>query len=98
MQKLLIAIVAALALGASVSAMAQVEIAGNVTLASDYRFRGISQLEGEFSPAIQGGFDLNVDNGLYAGVWASNVNFTGGAIGVHLLRLSRGRRPGPGLF
>jgi uncharacterized protein (TIGR02001 family) len=84
MQKLLIAIVAALALGASVSAMAQVEIAGNVTLASDYRFRGISQLEGEFSPAIQGGFDLNVDNGLYAGVWASNVNFTGGAIETDL--------------
>jgi len=56
------------------------EVSGNVTLASDYRFRGISQLEGGISPAIQGGFDVAFDNGLYAGTWASNVNFTGSAI------------------
>lgn len=80
MQKLITAVIAAVALGASVSAMAQVEVSGNVTLATDYRFRGISQLEGEFSPAIQGGFDVAGGPGLYAGIWASNVNFTGGAI------------------
>ena len=56
------------------------EVSGNVTLASDYRFRGISQLKGDISPAIQGGFDVAFDNGLYAGTWASNVNFSGGAI------------------
>jgi uncharacterized protein (TIGR02001 family) len=56
------------------------EVSGNVTLASDYRFRGISQLEGDISPAIQGGFDVAFDNGIYLGTWASNVNFTGSAI------------------
>jgi len=56
------------------------EVSGNVTLASDYRFRGISQLKGGISPAIQGGFDVSFENGVYLGTWASNVNFTGGAL------------------
>jgi uncharacterized protein (TIGR02001 family) len=44
---------------------------GNVALATDYAFRGISQTEG--GPAIQGGFDYA--NGIfYAGTWASNVS------------------------
>ena len=55
-----------------VAAMA-FEVSGNVTLTSDYRFRGISQSDTD--PAIQGGFDVAFDNGLYAGVWASNVDF-----------------------
>ena len=51
------------------------EIAGNVALTTDYKFRGISQ---SFrNPAIQGGFDYSMDNGLYAGVWASSVAFGG---------------------
>jgi len=66
-------------LGSALTAAAA-EIAGNVTLASDYRFRGVSQLKGGFSPAIQGGFDLATDMGFYIGTWASNVNFTEGAI------------------
>jgi uncharacterized protein (TIGR02001 family) len=53
-------------------------VSGNVTLATDYRFRGISQLDR--SPAIQGGFDLEWENGFYLGTWASNVSFSGGAI------------------
>ncbi|MDP6377998.1 MAG: TorF family putative porin [Pseudomonadales bacterium] len=51
------------------------EFSGNVTLATDYRFRGISQ--GDRSPAIQGGFDLETESGLYVGTWASNVGFAG---------------------
>ena len=51
------------------------EISGNVTLATDYRFRGISQTTSD--PAIQGGFDYSHDSGLYAGVWGSNVEFAG---------------------
>lgn len=43
----------------------------NVTLASDYVFRGISQSQRQ--PAIQGGFDYSHISGLYAGTWASNV-------------------------
>ena len=44
---------------------------GNVTIASDYRFRGISQTENNF--ALQGGFDLSHDSGFYIGTWASNL-------------------------
>jgi uncharacterized protein (TIGR02001 family) len=44
----------------------------NVTLATDYMFRGISR-SGD-GPAIQGGIDWQYKPvGLYAGVWASNV-------------------------
>ena len=58
----------------SVSAYA-VEISGNVALASDYVYRGISQTTE--NPAIQGGFDVVGESGLYIGVWASNVDFDG---------------------
>ncbi len=60
------------------------DVSGNVTMATDYRFRGISQLTGQFSPAIQGGFDFATDMGFYVGTWASNVNFSGGAIETDL--------------
>ena len=66
-------------LGSAMAASAG-DIAGNVTLATDYRFRGISQDHGKFSPAIQGGFDWSSDLGFYIGTWASNVNFTEAAI------------------
>ncbi len=55
-----------------------VEVSGNVTYTTDYRFRGISQ--GDRSQAIQGGFDVAFDNGVYLGTWASNVTFAGAAI------------------
>lgn len=48
---------------------------GNVTLASDYVFRGISQTQ--HNPAIQGGFDYSHSSGFYAGTWASNVSWPG---------------------
>lgn len=67
-------IAAALLVGA---ASAQAEISANVTLATDYTFRGISQT-GERG-AIQGGFDWAGETGLYAGIWASNINFGGDA-------------------
>lgn len=56
------------------------EFSANVSYVTDYRFRGISQ--GDRSQAIQGGFDIELDNGLYAGTWASNVTFSGAAIEV----------------
>ena len=73
----------AVLLGTSLAASAG-DIAGNVTLTTDYRFRGISQNTGNFSPAIQGGFDWSIDPGFYLGTWASNVNFDaqgGGGLG-----------------
>ena len=65
------ALVAALALTGA--AQASAEISGNVSLVSDYSFRGISQT-GE-KGAIQGGFDYAAESGFYAGTWMSNVEF-----------------------
>jgi len=48
-------------------------VSANVALTTDYYFRGISQTGND--GAIQGGFDWAHDSGLYAGVWASNVDF-----------------------
>ncbi|MBS0345369.1 MAG: hypothetical protein JSR69_02825 [Proteobacteria bacterium] len=45
----------------------------NVTLASEYIYRGIGQTNRK--PAIQGGFDYAHSSGLYAGTWASNVSW-----------------------
>jgi uncharacterized protein (TIGR02001 family) len=70
-----------LAAGASAPAVAEgPEFSGNIAYVTDYRFRGISQ--GDRSQAVQGGFDIELDSGLYAGTWASNVTFSGAAIEV----------------
>lgn len=47
-------------------------LTGNLSLNSDYRFRGISQ--SWKLPALQGGFDYAHSSGFYAGTWASNVS------------------------
>jgi uncharacterized protein (TIGR02001 family) len=49
---------------------------GNITLISDYRFRGISQTFG--LPALQGGFDYAHSSGFYAGNWNSNAHESAG--------------------
>lgn len=46
---------------------------GNVTLASEYIYRGIEQTNGK--AAIQGGFDFSHTSGLYVGTWASNISW-----------------------
>ena len=48
---------------------------GNVTLTSDYVFRGITQTDG--APMVQGGFDYANDD-FYVGTWASGVDFGDG--------------------
>ena len=53
------------------------ELSANVALTSDYVWRGMTQTNEE--PAIQGGFDVNHDSGLYVGTWGSNVKFLEGA-------------------
>lgn len=55
----------------------------NINLVSQYRFRGIDQTWGH--PAVQGGADLSLSNGVYAGLWASNVSgnsYPGGSLEV----------------
>lgn len=51
-------------------------VSANVSFASDYVWRGMTQSDG---PAIQGGFDFEAESGFYAGIWGSNVNFNDGA-------------------
>ena len=48
-------------------------LTGNMSLATDYVFRGISQTGGK--PALQGGFDYAHASGFYAGVWGSNISW-----------------------
>lgn len=57
---------------ASSAAMAT-EYSATLTLTSDYRFRGITQSAGD--PALQGSLDAAFDNGVYVGVWGSNIDF-----------------------
>jgi len=44
-----------------------------ITAASDYTFNGVTQTDSD--PAIQASLDYAFDSGVYAGVWASNVDF-----------------------
>ena len=74
-----LAIACALALTAAATtsfaeeANSAVSLSANVALTSDYVWRGVSQTD--TGPAIQGGFDIEHESGVYAGVWGSNVNF-----------------------
>jgi uncharacterized protein (TIGR02001 family) len=45
----------------------------NVSVTSDYRFRGISQ--SRFRPALQAGVDYALPNGFYLGAWASTIRW-----------------------
>lgn len=76
---LLLAAAALCALGSFSQANAESgawETSANVGFVSEYSFRGITQSDESF--AIQGGFDAAHSSGLYAGVWASNVDFNDG--------------------
>ena len=48
-----------------------ITISGSATLASDYRFRGVSQ--SDEGMAIQGGFTISHESGAYIGTWGSNL-------------------------
>ncbi|MEH3158075.1 MAG: TorF family putative porin [Sphingomonas taxi] len=48
-----------------------VTVSGSATIASDYRFRGVSQSDREM--AVQGGITIAHERGLYAGLWGSNL-------------------------
>lgn len=79
MRKTLIATAVLAALAASSTVMAEEAapaehtFTANVTLASEYIYRGIGQTNRK--PALQGGFDYSHASGLYAGVWGSNVSW-----------------------
>ncbi|MGT2514122.1 TorF family putative porin [Sphingomonas panni] len=48
-----------------------ITISGSATVASDYRFRGVSQTDKNV--AVQGGITIAHDSGLYIGTWGSNL-------------------------
>ena len=77
MKKFIIAVLAALSFSSAVHAQ---ELTGNLTVSSDYRFRGVSQTA--IGPEASGNIDLSFKNGVYVGTFVSNVSsnyYTGGA-------------------
>ncbi|KQN36604.1 hypothetical protein ASG37_13530 [Sphingomonas sp. Leaf407] len=69
---------AILAATAAVPAMAQetappepITVSGSASVASDYRFRGVSQ--SDKNVAVQGGITIAHESGLYIGTWGSNL-------------------------
>ncbi|BEI43519.1 hypothetical protein PHIN10_16680 [Polynucleobacter sp. HIN10] len=48
-------------------------ISANVTITNDYKYRGISQTNGQ--PAIQGGFDYAMRVAFYIGNWNSTISW-----------------------
>jgi uncharacterized protein (TIGR02001 family) len=68
--KLLVAVLGTLI---ALPALADSPFSANVSLTTNYLFRGMSQTGGK--PALQGGFDYANPNGFYAGVWGSNISW-----------------------
>lgn len=52
---------------------AQAGSSGNLSLTSDYVFRGVSQSNQR--PALQGGIELSAAGGAYAGAWGSSISW-----------------------
>ncbi len=66
----------ALAALSALSGVAAAEVSVVPTLVSDYDFRGISQSAKD--PALQLALNYSNENGFYAGLWGSNVDFGAG--------------------
>ncbi len=62
-----------LALGALAASPTYAGIEGNIGVASNYIWRGVTQTQDQ--AAVSGGVDFTSDSGFYAGTWASNVDF-----------------------
>jgi uncharacterized protein (TIGR02001 family) len=54
-------------------------LTGNISVVSDYLFRGVSQTSGR--PALQGGFDFTHSSGLYVGTWLSSITWVSDWLG-----------------
>jgi uncharacterized protein (TIGR02001 family) len=50
----------------------EITVSGSAAVVSDYRFRGISQTDGNF--AVQAGITVSHASGFYASVWGSSVD------------------------
>ena len=64
---------AILAIITSFGSLQAAEFEGNIALSSAYKWRGMTQSDGE--AAVSGGFDISGESGAYFGVWGSNVEY-----------------------
>ena len=80
--------------------MASAQLSSNVSLVSNYKFRGQDQDLGKTTavkPALQGGFDYAFSNGLYVGNWNSSVNWlTGNSLEMDVYGGYKGEYSGVG--
>jgi len=67
---------AAITLACAAQARAS-DLSGNAAVTTDYVWRGSSQSSGD--PAVQAGFKVAGESGLYASIWGSNVKFAPGS-------------------
>ena len=80
MRYTIISLAAFAAAAAATPAMAQdqtdpppaVTVSGSVAVVSDYKFRGISQTDGNF--AVQGGITISHESGFYVSAWGSSID------------------------
>lgn len=72
-----VALAAALAPGALAQEEGASPISFNLSVVSDYRFRGFSPSDKD--PALQGGADVDLGRGFAAGVWATSIADLNGA-------------------
>lgn len=61
------------------AAPAHAQLSGQIALATDYRFRGVSLSDG---PALEGSLSYDHSSGLFAGVFAANVDLRREGVGV----------------
>lgn len=75
MKKVLIGLTLANAIAATMTtaSVQATELSSTISFTNDYRFRGLSQTAGD--AAVQGSMDLAFENGVYVGIWGSNVDF-----------------------
>ena len=78
---LAVAVAGVLGMG-SVSAMAEDGLSANVSLTSNYVWRGVVQASKENAPAIQGGMDYTKGD-LSVGIWGSPLYFGGTEIDLY---------------
>ena len=71
-----LALILVLAMASTVSFAGVDGLSGHGAVSSDYVFRGISQNDGE---ALSGSLDWDHKSGVYAGVWASEIDYADGS-------------------
>ncbi|CAN0602481.1 unnamed protein product, partial [Ectocarpus sp. 12 AP-2014] len=72
--RMMVSLLSAGVIGAvAVPSVASAETTANVSVVSNYIFRGVTQTDGD--AAVQGGLDYADESGLYVGGWASTVDF-----------------------